>query len=125
MRVAKRINPLPAAVLVLCTFAAPATAKQATALDPDSIAVEAYAYLYSQLLTDAHGKCLTGTSRYVAHFDENKLPTTKQGNWSLTLRLYAPRPEVANGNWMPPEIQRVNGSAALGGADGLPVNRTQ
>ena len=39
----------------------------------------------------------------------------KESNWlpaprtrlGITLRLYAPRPEVADGRWVPPPIQRV------------------
>jgi hypothetical protein len=55
--------------------------------------------------------------------EANWLPTPKQGAWNLTMRLYAPRPTIANGTWSPPAIKHVGGTAALAGADGLPAHR--
>jgi hypothetical protein len=40
--------------------------------------------------------------------ESNWLPAPKSGQLGLTLRLYAPRPHVANGSWNPPAIRRVN-----------------
>jgi hypothetical protein len=34
------------------------------------------------------------------------LPAPKNGQLGLTLRLYAPKPEVAEGRWNPPAITR-------------------
>jgi hypothetical protein len=58
--------------------------------------------------------------------EANWLPTPKQGAWNLTMRLYAPRPTIANGTWSPPAppaIKHIGGTAALAGADGLPAHR--
>ncbi len=40
--------------------------------------------------------------------ESNWLPAPKSGQLGLTLRLYAPKPQVANGGWNPPAIRRVN-----------------
>jgi hypothetical protein len=39
--------------------------------------------------------------------EANWLPTPKQGTWNLTMRLYAPKPEVERGEWVPPAIKKV------------------
>jgi hypothetical protein len=40
--------------------------------------------------------------------ESNWLPAPKGGRLGLTLRLYAPRPQVTNGSWNPPAIKRGN-----------------
>jgi hypothetical protein len=39
--------------------------------------------------------------------ESNWLPTPKSGQLGLTLRLYAPKPQVADGRWNPPAIRRI------------------
>src|SRR5262249_12098518 len=39
--------------------------------------------------------------------ESNWLPAPKAGRLGLTLRLYAPKPQVANGQWNPPPVRRV------------------
>src|SRR5215467_13229895 len=40
--------------------------------------------------------------------ETNWLPAPKNGQLALTLRLYAPKPQVADGRWNPPAIRRIN-----------------
>jgi hypothetical protein len=39
--------------------------------------------------------------------ESNWLPAPRRGEIALTLRLYAPKPEVADGRWNPPGLQRL------------------
>jgi hypothetical protein len=39
--------------------------------------------------------------------ESNWLPAPKSGQLALTLRLYAPKPQVADGRWNPPAIRRI------------------
>ena len=38
----------------------------------------------------------------------NWLPTPSDGGFKLALRLYAPKPEVIDGSWTPPPVNRVS-----------------
>jgi len=40
--------------------------------------------------------------------ESNWLPAPKSGALGLTMRLYAPKPEVLNGQWSPPPIRQVS-----------------
>ena len=40
--------------------------------------------------------------------EPNWLPTPSEGAFKVALRLYSPKPEVAQGAWQPPPIQRVD-----------------
>ena len=40
--------------------------------------------------------------------ESNWLPTPKDDNFKLALRLYVPKPQVADGSWKPPGVNRVN-----------------
>ena len=35
----------------------------------------------------------------------NWLPAPAEGGFKLALRLYAPKPEVADGSWVPPPVE--------------------
>ena len=39
--------------------------------------------------------------------ESNWLPAPTSGQLGLTLRLYAPKPQVADGRWNPPAIRRI------------------
>jgi hypothetical protein len=39
--------------------------------------------------------------------ESNWLPAPKSGQLGLTLRLYAPKPQVADGRWNPPALRRI------------------
>ena len=39
--------------------------------------------------------------------ESNWLPTPKDGTFKLALRLYVPKPQVADGTWKPPAVKRV------------------
>jgi len=41
------------------------------------------------------------------HKESNWLPTPKEGAFSLSLRLYWPKPEVLRDPWIPPAVERV------------------
>jgi hypothetical protein len=41
--------------------------------------------------------------------ESNWLPAPKSGKLGLTLRLYAPKPQVVDGRWNPPPIRQVDG----------------
>ena len=43
--------------------------------------------------------------------EANWLPTPKTGKLGLTLRLYAPMQQVADGRWNPPPIKQVDSSS--------------
>ena len=42
--------------------------------------------------------------------ESNRLPAPKSGKLGLTMRLYAPKPQVADGRWNPPPVSQVDGS---------------
>ena len=46
--------------------------------------------------------------------EANWLPAPK-GSFNLTMRLYAPKPDVLTGKWNPPPVRRVTQTTSLGG----------
>lgn len=46
--------------------------------------------------------------------ESNWLPGPKSRELGLTLRLYAPKPQVVNGGWNPPAIKQVGGASLSG-----------
>ena len=39
--------------------------------------------------------------------EPNWLPSPAQGVLSITMRLYAPKPQVADGRWVPPAVKKI------------------
>jgi hypothetical protein len=74
-------------------------------------AIDRYAVGDRSGLTYADGRSLTlyiQTERPDASQEANWLPAPDEGGFKVALRLYSPKPEVAQGSWKPPPIERVD-----------------
>ncbi|WP_278265495.1 DUF1214 domain-containing protein [Nocardia sp. AG03] len=66
--------------------------------------------VYPLLVTDADGSL----DIHISHTDPgpdrraNWLPAPATGPLGITMRLYAPHPEVLNGAWTPPPVRKVS-----------------
>ena len=74
-------------------------------------AINRYALGDRSGLTYEHGGALTLYIQTDRPDDPRKetnwLPTPSEGRFKVALRLYSPKPEVAEGNWKPPPIARI------------------
>ena len=86
-----------------------------TMYDPDTYlapnAIDRYAVGDRSGLAYADDGSLTlhiQADRPDASQEANWLPAPQKGDFKVALRLYSPKPEVAQGAWQPPPIERVD-----------------